>query len=144
MLGELTHTEIEHVLLRESIGRIGCHAEGRVYVVPITYAYDGEYVYAHSCDGLKVRTMRENPSVCFEVEQIADPGHWQSVVAWGRYEELDPGEEGHAIALLRQRLAPGVVSVTTRRHPVTHADVDQRRTIHFRILLEEKTGRFER
>jgi hypothetical protein len=37
--------------------------------VPITYVFDGEAVYAHSADGLKIRMMRANPHVCFEVDQ---------------------------------------------------------------------------
>ncbi|HZU84514.1 MAG TPA: pyridoxamine 5'-phosphate oxidase family protein [Polyangiaceae bacterium] len=144
MLGELTRAEIEQVLLREVVGRIGCHAEGRTYVVPITYAYDGEHVYAHSRDGLKIRTMRANPNVCFEVEQIEDLAHWRSVVAWGTYEELHASDEPRAMAVLRSRFPAGASSETARLHPVTHAGVDQARTIYFRIRLEEKAGRFER
>lgn len=48
MLGVLTTEEIEAVLRSEVIGRIGCRGNDRVYVVPITYAYDGEAVYAHA------------------------------------------------------------------------------------------------
>ncbi len=54
MVGELSQAQIEDLLHRELIGRIGCHTEGRTYVVPIAYAYDGRYVYAHSGEGRKV------------------------------------------------------------------------------------------
>ncbi|MEO8347703.1 MAG: hypothetical protein ABI610_02235 [Acidobacteriota bacterium] len=39
MLGELTPVVIEKLLASEFTGRIGCHADGKTYVVPITYAY---------------------------------------------------------------------------------------------------------
>jgi uncharacterized protein len=145
MLGELTHDEIEQLLMRETVGRIGCQAEGRVYVVPITYAYDGACVVAHSADGLKIRTMRANPHVCFEVEQIADLAHWASVVAWGTYQELSGSQEDHASALLRARFASLPLSRTALNHPRIHGVAQEAsRTTFFRIRLDEKTGRFER
>ena len=72
-------------LKAETIGRIGCYAYGRPYVVPITYAYDGVAVYAHSREGLKLRAMRSNPGVCFEVDRMASLSEWSSVIAMGRY-----------------------------------------------------------
>jgi nitroimidazol reductase NimA-like FMN-containing flavoprotein (pyridoxamine 5'-phosphate oxidase superfamily) len=146
MLGELTHDEIEQLLLRGNVGRIGCHAENRTYVVPITYAYDGECVYAHSADGLKIRTMRANPNVCFEVDHIVDLAHWSSVIAWGIYEELSGAPEERAAALLlSRRLGPLHTSATALMHPRIHGIAQESsRTTLFRIRPTEKTGRFER
>jgi len=145
MLGKLTADETEQLLLRATVGRIGCSAEGRVYVVPITYAYDGECVIGHSADGLKLRTMRANPNVCFEVEEIVDLGHWSSVIAQGTFEELREAEEPRAEALLRSRFGSSVTSETAFRHPRFHgiAQPVSRSTL-FRIRLTEKSGRFER
>src|SRR5208282_3505030 len=117
---------------------------GRTYVVPITYAYDGEHVYGHSSDGLKIRTMRANPSVCFEVDQLDTIAHWQSVVAWGTYEELADGAEERASAMLRSRFASMTTSETALFHPTRDVTAARHvRTIVFRIRLEEKTGRYE-
>jgi nitroimidazol reductase NimA-like FMN-containing flavoprotein (pyridoxamine 5'-phosphate oxidase superfamily) len=144
MLGALTHDEMEQVLIRENVGRIGCHAEDRTYVVPITYAYNGECVYGHSADGLKIRTMRANPNVCFEVDHIDDLAHWSSVIAWGVYEELSGAAEERADALLHSRFGALRVSATLM-HPRFHGIAQESaRTTLFRIRLTEKTGRFER
>jgi nitroimidazol reductase NimA-like FMN-containing flavoprotein (pyridoxamine 5'-phosphate oxidase superfamily) len=70
MLGTLTDAQIDRLLHTESVGRIGCHAGGRPYVVPVTYVYDGSAIYGHTGDGMKVRMMRENPAVCFEVDRM--------------------------------------------------------------------------
>jgi uncharacterized protein len=70
MLGELKPEQINAVLFNEVVGRIGCHGEGRTYIVPITYVFDGDAVYGHSAEGLKIRMMRANPNVCFEVDQF--------------------------------------------------------------------------
>jgi len=143
MIGELNRGEIEQLLMRGTLGRIGCHAEGRVYIVPVTYAYDGECVYAHSADGLKIRTMRANPRVCFEVEDVADLDHWSTVIAWGEYQELSGTDEERAAKLLLSRLGPNRTSATAQ--PRFHGIAQPlARTTLFRIQLTEKTGRFER
>ena len=149
MIGALTHDQIENVLRSEVTGRIGCHAEGRTYVVPVSYAYDGEYVYAHSADGLKVRTMRFNPNVCFEVEQIDGLANWRSIIGWGTYEELQGANEDRARQLLAERFAPLVTGETAHSPawPCTEQDRfadNVRRSIFYRIRLTEKTGRYER
>ena len=142
MLGELTSEEIDSVLRSEAVGRIGCYAFGRPYVVPITYAYDGVAVYGHSREGLKLRMMRSHPTVCFEVDRLDDLASWQSVIATGTFSELEAGEAEVAMQLLRRRLAPLVPSATSvpdgRSHPSGLP------WSVFRILLGERTGRFER
>ena len=89
MLGELTTEEIDDLLRSEAIGRIGCYAFGRPYVVPITYAYDGVAVYGHSREGMKLRAMRSHPSVCFEVDRMDGLSDWRSVIALGTFSELE-------------------------------------------------------
>ena len=142
MLGELTSGEIDGVLRSEAIGRIGCYAFGRPYVVPITYAYDGVAVYGHSREGLKLRMMRSHPTVCFEVERFESPSTWQSVIALGTFSELEPPEADIAMELLRRRLAPLVASATSAPDGPLHASGMPWSV--FRILLGERTGRFER
>lgn len=113
MLGDLNAEQIEQLLRSEVIGRIGCHAGGRTYVVPVTFAYDGEHVYAHSADGLKIRMMRENPSVCFEVDRMENMANWQSVIAWGTFEELSGAEAQRGMSYLIDRLLPLMTSATS-------------------------------
>jgi len=148
MLGELSPEEIEEVLRSEITGRIGCHADGRTYVVPITYGYQRSYVYCHSPEGLKLRMMWKNPVVCFEVDRVEDLGNWRSVIATGRFEELSGRDVVAAMDVLISRL--GQVGDSARTHPSyllrssETAGVDGRPIVLYRILLTEKTGRFEK
>lgn len=144
MLGVLDTQQIEELLHAEAIGRIGCHAAGRTYVVPITYAYDGKAVYAHSAEGLKLSMMRQNPAVCFEVERMDDLACWRSVIAWGRFEELSGDDAARGMQLLIDRLRPRMVSATATPSHGHHADTAGRHAIIYRVALTEKTGRFER
>lgn len=146
MLGELTRDEIDDVLARGTVGRIGCHAGGRTYVVPVTYVYDGDDIYGHTAEGMKVRMMRENPHICFEVDEEHDLANWKSVIAWGTYEELEGEEAIHAMQLLVTRLASKIpVAAGAAPLPLTgHGTVlTGKPAIIYRINLREKTGRFE-
>ena len=104
---ELSHGEIEEFLRRQRIARLGCHAGGVTYVVPLIYAYDEGAVVAVTTEGRKTAMLRENPQVCVEVDSYdADGrGSWRSVIAQGRCEELAGEEIEPALALLRERFA---------------------------------------
>lgn len=141
MLGELSNTEVEDVLHGGLIGRIGCHAYGKTYVVPVTYAYDGTYVYAHSGEGMKIHMMRANPHVCFEVDAMDDLANWESVVAWGTFEELHGEQARKALELLVEQIEPRIEGPPGAS---VHPNSAMQPVVLYRILLEEKTGRFER
>ena len=142
MLGTLDREQIDRILHSEVVGRIGVHADGRTYVVPVSYVYDGDAVYVHSSDGLKVRMLRAAQEVCFEVDRIVDLGNWQSVIAWGSYEELVGDLATAAMNLLRSRLAPIAASETAGP---TGPDASVRAgSVAFRIRLAERTGRYEK
>jgi nitroimidazol reductase NimA-like FMN-containing flavoprotein (pyridoxamine 5'-phosphate oxidase superfamily) len=150
MLGKLSLEQIEQVLHSQVLGRIGCHSRNRTYIVPITYAYDGERIICHSTDGLKIQMMRENPEVCFEVEQVENLANWQSVIAWGRYEELQGDQAQQAMKRLIERIMPLIVSTTIN---LTHTEEQilqgkpynpSPQAVIFCIHLLEKTGRFEK
>jgi nitroimidazol reductase NimA-like FMN-containing flavoprotein (pyridoxamine 5'-phosphate oxidase superfamily) len=148
MLGELTPEQINGVLFSEVVGRIGCFSDGRPYVVPITFVFDGEAVIGHSAEGLKIRMMRANPFVCFQVDKRENLANWRSVIAWGHYEELHGKEAHDALQILVARLMPLVTSETlTWRHdasPTAGQPANAPKTVIYRIRLTERTGRFEK
>lgn len=140
MIGTLDSEQIETVLRSQLVGRIGMHADGRTYVVPVSYVYDGDDIYVHSVEGLKVRMMRADPEVCFQVDKIDDMANWRSVIAWGTYEELTGDLGKAAMKLLFARLAP--VSASETAGPAGHVEGGGS-GVPFRIRLTERTGRFE-
>lgn len=141
MLGDLSGGEIERLLHENIIGRVGCHAFGRTYIVPITYLYDGTDVFGHSREGMKLHMMRENPHVCFEVDDMDDLANWRSVIAWGTFRELHGDEAQDAMARLVEYIEPKIDGPPgASAHPTTLTEP----AVIYRIRLEEKTGRFER
>jgi uncharacterized protein len=148
MLGELNENQVEDVLKTQVIGRIGCHADGITYVVPVTYVYDGTNIYAHSAKGMKIDMMRKNPEVCFEVDTMQNMANWQSVIVWGRFDEITRMEERQqAMQKLIDRMMPLMTGETAQpTHGLnTHAqDVGNQQAILYRITINKKTGRFEK
>src|SRR5215471_2481655 len=150
MLGELSEYEIEALLHKQIVGRIGCHDKDLVYVIPISYAYDENRVYCHAYEGKKIEIMRMNPNVCFQVDEMTDMANWKSVIAWGVFQEISNDEDkAEALVILLHRQLPSPSSITThlgRSWPFTPPNKEELIKIPgvtFKISLTEKTGRFE-
>jgi nucleotide-binding universal stress UspA family protein len=87
--GPIDRAEMIDLLDREIIGRLGMNDDGRLYVLPMNYVHHDGALYVRSTEGLKVRILRRNPEVCFQVDHILDLARWRSVIVWGRFHELE-------------------------------------------------------
>jgi nitroimidazol reductase NimA-like FMN-containing flavoprotein (pyridoxamine 5'-phosphate oxidase superfamily) len=147
MIAEMKTPEIESLLTKQIIGRIACHAAGVTYVVPTSYAYDGEYIYCHAYEGMKIKMMRMNPDICFQTDKMENMANWQSVIVWGKYEELEGEEKKQAVKKLMDRVLPVISSETTHlspHWPFPPEEMGSIKGIFFRIKVQKKTGRFEK
>jgi uncharacterized protein len=133
---KLSRREIDEFLRGQRIARLGCHADGATYVVPLIYAYEDEAVVAVTTEGRKTAMLRANPRVCVEVDEYdADgKGSWRSVIADGTCEELRGDAIEPALALLRERFARTAGRAAEPRQLGPGAVV-------LRINLEEISGR---
>jgi len=147
MFGIMSHDEIEELLQQQFIGRIGCHSDSVTYIVPISYAYDGKHIFAHTMEGMKVSMMRKNTNVCFEVDSMQNTENWKSVICWGSFKELtDPEERQDALIKLHNRAFPKSISATARLSsawPFLPRDINSIEGVVFSIQLHKKTGKFE-
>lgn len=148
MFDALSNKQMLDVISNNIIGRLGCHADGKTYVVPISYAYHGDYIYARTFDGMKLKMMRKNPDVCFQVDHMEDMADWESVIIWGTFEELtDTVEREKGLKILLSRILPSVSSETvklTPEWPFPTNDFNRIDGIVFRIHIKEMTGRCEK
>jgi nitroimidazol reductase NimA-like FMN-containing flavoprotein (pyridoxamine 5'-phosphate oxidase superfamily) len=150
MLGILNPTQIDQVLRSEVVGHLGCFADGKVYVTPISYVYaGGDYIYGHSADGMRLRMLRAHPQVCFQVDHIENLANWRSAIVWGEFEELADDAEKEAMRLFLDRMEPLQVSETAlspHRAPtdIPALDLHGNLIVFYRIRLTERSGRFEK
>lgn len=123
--------------------RLACAHENQPYVMPIHVARDGDRLYAFTTTGQKIEWMRENPLVCVEADESASLEKWCSVVAFGRYVELQKtseleDERRHAHALLWQgqrAWEPGYART------ILQGKQRALEPLYFRIEIGEVTGR---
>lgn len=149
MTGTLNKEQTEEVLSGGYIMRIGCKDNRRMYILPVTYCYDKETssLIGHSGPGTKINAMKENPEVCFEVEQINSISSWKTVVGWGRFEELKGSDAKKGIHLLVNKVR---TLLNNDNHPhmkflhnLSHSAGSESDAIIYRIRISECTGKFE-
>jgi nitroimidazol reductase NimA-like FMN-containing flavoprotein (pyridoxamine 5'-phosphate oxidase superfamily) len=96
---------------------------------------------------MKMGIMRKNPDVCLQTDIMQNMANWKSVIVWGRFEELEDGNDrNHALQQLNERILPLVSSETAHLSPLWPFQPDNNSNIEgivFRIHITKKTGRFE-
>lgn len=148
MNGILTDDQIDQVLQMELTGRLGFISGGKPFVIPVSYAFDGKSIYCHSRAGFKIREMRKNSDICFEVDKIDNLDYWRSVLVHGQYEELTAVKEiQKAIRLLSDRLDPILVTDVVKNSSSDKAPqiVEKKlQPVYYRINITSRTGRYQK
>jgi len=102
---EITDKSIlEEILTDTKICRLAMIDNGLPYILPFNFGYSENCIYIHSAPaGKKIDLLRENPLVCFEVEQKAEiiedeiackwSTLYRSVVGYGNVEIASDFEE---------------------------------------------------
>jgi nitroimidazol reductase NimA-like FMN-containing flavoprotein (pyridoxamine 5'-phosphate oxidase superfamily) len=148
MLGQLSDAKIQSVLSSQVLGRLGCIDGKRPYIVPVTYTYDGKYIYGQTNEGMKLKILRKNPNICFEIDMMTDMANWQSVLVFGKFEELKNEKAKKARDILFGRVFSLMTSSTIHAygHEESSKVDDSTRIKHvmYRIKIKKVTGRFEK
>lgn len=142
MITEMTRPECLSMIETERLARLACAKDGQPYVVPISFAAEGNTLYAFATVGRKIEWMRGNPAVCVQVDRIAALNDWRSVVMFGTYEEI-PSDAAHE----RQRneaweVLRGRANWWEPAYTRTIGEKGERglEPIYFRIHVETMTG----
>ena len=147
MMGTLSTQQIENVLQSQSICRLACTNGREPYLVPISYYYDGKYLYFQSLKGKKIEWMRKHPSVAIEVSIIQGLHRYQTVLISGEFEELNGNVKDDAQKKMNEEIF-GLMS-RSRIHPFGHSvlendvDVVEEKPFLFRVKITSRSGRCE-
>ena len=143
----MTSAEIENVLQSQSICRLACNDKKFPHLIPISYFYDGKYIYCQSQHGKKIELMQKNPNVTILVDIIGSMNNYKSVIVNGEYQELKGHEADDARKLLFEQIFS--LMTTTRIHFFQHEeagkidDSERIKIIMFRIKIVNTSGRKE-
>jgi nitroimidazol reductase NimA-like FMN-containing flavoprotein (pyridoxamine 5'-phosphate oxidase superfamily) len=136
MITMLEHQQARNLLQSARVARLGCIVNGEPYVVPINYHFEGDCLYSHSLQGLKINGLRENPRACVQVDEIGTDLDWRSAIAFGRFEEIkETKERTEILAKLLKRfpmLTPVEAAIAQDGCPME--------VVVFRIKIDRITG----
>ena len=92
---EMAEEEMDQFLACARVGRLGLIINGKPYIIPLGFAYANGNIFFHACDkGSKMQALRENPYICFEVDEaLSDASMYKSVIAFGTAKILEDREE---------------------------------------------------
>jgi uncharacterized protein len=138
----LSEEECYRILAEAGFGRLACARDDQPYVVPIYFVVGDGFIYSFALPGQKIEWMRQNPRVCIETDHVVGATDWTSIVAFGRYTELEESphfsrERARAHLLLQGRpmwWEPGAI-------PVEGADEKESYVpVFYRVTVERITG----
>lgn len=87
---ELDQVEMDALLSRHHVGRIAYSLHDRVDIEPISYVHEEGWIFGRTSSGTKLQILARRPWVAFEVDEVAGPGDWESVVVHGTFYHLEP------------------------------------------------------
>ena len=135
---DLTKEECESVIATNHVGRMAYSFRDAVDIRPIHYVFDDTWLFGRTSPGHKLITLQHHQWVAFEVDEIAGPFDWKSVVAHGTFYRLEPSGAEPDVRLFERAL--GAIQ-SLMPDVFTPADPVPFRTELFGISLDTITGR---
>jgi nitroimidazol reductase NimA-like FMN-containing flavoprotein (pyridoxamine 5'-phosphate oxidase superfamily) len=134
---DLTFQECEAILSKSRYGRLGLCADGKPYVVPMSYVYSPGRIFLHSRSaGKKVDLAQRNQDVCFQVD-LLEKSCWSSVIAYGKA-RLSSDREA------KRRMFESFTARDLQGHggkAFSREDLEKMEMTIWEIEVEEMTGR---
>lgn len=139
---ELTRQANLDFLAGKRFGRIACAKKSQPYITPFNFAYHNLHIYSFGTVGRKIEWLRASPLACVQVDEIANPQEWTSVIVFGRYEELPKTIDGQAVHELAWKLLqqhklwwePGYSKT------VLHGESRPLDPVYYRLSIDEING----
>ena len=139
---ELTRQANLDFLAGKRFGRIACANQSQPYITPFNFAYHNLHIYSFGTVGRKIEWLRASPLACVQVDEIANPQEWTSVIVFGRYEELPKTIDGQAVHELAWKLLqqhklwwePGYSKT------VLHGESRPLDPVYYRLSIDEING----
>lgn len=142
-LEEMREEEIDQFLECESTGVLGLPADGLPYLVPLSYAYDGDsslyFTYVLGAESTKEELTAAAAGARFLVHQVDSMFSWRSVLLDGTFESVRPSDWGEIADLLEDVWRPEVfrIASTSRNVKIYEFEITDRTGIKHTGLSAE-------
>jgi uncharacterized protein len=83
-------SDIDSVIRRSQVCRLGLSEDGQPYIVPMNFGYDGSALYFHCArEGRKIDILTKNNAVCLEFDIVDGMVESECACNWGtRYKSV--------------------------------------------------------
>ncbi len=136
--------EIEEILKKSEVCRLAMVDGDTPYIVPLNFGYEDGAVYFHSAkEGKKIELMKQNPTVCFEVDNLikfkkaplaCDWGiEYSSVIGWGKVQFLDD--------LKAKKQGLDIIMAQYSGRDFEYPEENVERTAVIKVPIEKMTGK---
>lgn len=147
MIKNLEPSECIKILKQNYIGHLAYIFQNRPFVIPITYFYEQKTntIIGYSSEGHKTKALRILSNASIEVSEIESVNNWQSVLAHGKYEELNGSQAKSYLHIFSDGIKD-IIKQKEEKNPQCISDFsskiyDEEVPIVFRINLDEITGK---
>ena len=115
----IDQSEIESIIRKSMVCRLGLTDNGTPYVVPLCFGYGNGALFFHSAkEGRKIEILKKNNQVCFEFDIAPEVKAGKTACAWGmKYRSVigfgkalfieDPEERRQALDFIMEQYADG-------------------------------------
>jgi uncharacterized protein len=81
---------IDGIIMQCTVCRLGMSDNGQPYIVPLSFGYDGRFLYVHAAlAGRKVDILKQNNRVCFEFDRLLEVTTADQACNWSmKYESV--------------------------------------------------------
>ena len=136
--------DIDAIIRRCQVCRLGL-ADGDIpYVVPMCFGYDGAFLYFHcALQGRKLDILRRNNRVCFEFDVVEGFVEADEACRWGiRYQSVIGTGTAHIVedAAGKQQALVALMAQYSGK-PYTFAEEAQKRIAVIKVAVESVTGK---
>jgi nitroimidazol reductase NimA-like FMN-containing flavoprotein (pyridoxamine 5'-phosphate oxidase superfamily) len=112
-------SEIESIIRKSLVCRLGLADDGSPYIVPLCFGYKDNSLYFHSAkEGRKIEILKRNNDVCFEFDDNLEVQAGKAACDWGmKYRSVigygtasfieDPEEKRKALDVIMAQYADG-------------------------------------
>ena len=137
-------SQIESIIRKSMVCRLGLADNGTPYVVPLCFGYDNGALFFHSAkEGRKIEILKKNNQVCFEFDIAPEVKAGKTACAWGmKYRSVigfgkasfieDPAERRKALDVIMRQYADG---------DFEYSDKSFEKALMIKVEIESMTGK---
>lgn len=137
-------SEIEFIIRKSQVCRLGLADEGLAYVLPLCFGYRNNTLYFHSAgEGRKIEILKRNPRVCFEFDIDAQIRPGETGCAWGmKYRSvIGYGEASFIDDSEKKKKALDVIMRQYTDGAYVYSEKKLKKTLVIKVEISSMTGK---